>query len=85
MKILVYIYNSDYFDVAFVWLKFDEALIPLSEFREKNVIHQYEVEPDAEVLDVLDTASKQKQVFCFCFDSCFVFDLVNVFFFLDFC
>lgn len=64
-------YNSDSFDVIFLWFKFDEALIPLSEFREKNVTHQYEVVPDADVLDVLDTAADQKQVFCFCFCFCF--------------
>lgn len=38
------------------------ALIPLSEYREKEVIQKYEVEPDPEVLDMLDTGCRQKHV-----------------------
>ncbi|CAK8575891.1 unnamed protein product [Lathyrus sativus] len=45
-----------------LWVTTGSPLIPLSEFREKNVIHQYNIEPDAEVLDILDTAANQKQV-----------------------
>lgn len=38
------------------------ALIPFTEFREKLVMEKYDVKVDAEVLDLLDTVSRQKHV-----------------------
>ncbi|KAL3357928.1 hypothetical protein AABB24_015181 [Solanum stoloniferum] len=37
-------------------------LIPLVEFREAGVLHYYDVETDIELLDMLDTATRQKQI-----------------------
>ncbi|XP_009780827.1 universal stress protein PHOS32-like isoform X2 [Nicotiana tabacum] len=40
----------------------EEALIPLDEFREINVSKHYGLNPDKEVLNMLDTVSKVKKV-----------------------
>ncbi|XP_011625267.1 universal stress protein PHOS32 [Amborella trichopoda] len=45
-----------------LWENTGSPLVPLDEFREVNISKQYRLSPDPEVLDILDTVSRAKNV-----------------------
>lgn len=62
-------------------LDFAAALIPFAEFRQQEVMENYEVELDPEVLDLLDTAIKKSHVCILIFmyffnNNCEIFDML---------
>lgn len=48
------------------------ALVPLEELKEINFTKQYGIARDSEVLDILDTVARTKEVLLLDYVSCFV-------------
>ncbi|KAJ0020796.1 hypothetical protein Pint_32679 [Pistacia integerrima] len=53
-----------------LWSPSGSPLIPLAEFREREVLQKYDIQFDPEVLDMLETASRQTHV-PLCYNNCF--------------
>ncbi|KAF3779271.1 Universal stress A-like protein [Nymphaea thermarum] len=63
MLLLIHVKPSKGDEVRNVlWAQCGSPLIPLTEFRDASSMKQYDVSIDAEVLDMLDTAARQKEV-----------------------
>uniref|UniRef100_A0A0C9QXZ6 TSA: Wollemia nobilis Ref_Wollemi_Transcript_183_989 transcribed RNA sequence n=1 Tax=Wollemia nobilis TaxID=56998 RepID=A0A0C9QXZ6_9CONI len=62
--IVIFVHNSKEAETgqSQLWEKTGSPLVPLSELRQPNLSKQYGVNPDPETLDMLDTASRQKEL-----------------------
>jgi len=62
--VVIHVHNSKPAETgqSQLWEKSGSPLVPLTELRQPSLLKQYDIAPDPETLDMLDTAARQKEI-----------------------